>query len=1052
MAPPNYAEVKEVLFNIGGRIVVATMVEQNKKYEAVYNMADFNKMEKLLVTVKMEKDGAQVESKAEYDVKSLQLPSWVEAVGKICHPESFTKEFSGEGGGAYTLTFNYPTNFAWSDVVPGDVGLLGGLDNNLGIEFTASATYRVDETSTFGATIKGQPKILGKEFSLEGGLSGDFDANFAFQRGTGTIKASFAFDLPEKGYSKTFLVYGVPVTAAVDLSGNVEIFVKGSATLNRQLEFEEVTVAPGTTVTGNITISLAAVFGLAKIAATGSPTVTIEIELKYTSGGGTATTWRGEVVVPITVVGSIFWGLGSATLCKETLGPWTFPSAGAVPAAFRPLGEVEGPPSPRFLSASAVAVDGTGRRMSVWTDDTRPEEASPNPDVFFRYNNGTAAPIIGAASPNNEWETDPAVVFMGNGTALACWTANKGDKSLNLLNDILAAQDIACAVWNGTAWGAPVKIIDDAQADGTVSLAYDPTLNKSLAVWVHNADPGKSALNRTAWKLLYSLCDPQANGGAGGFSTAQDVTGTNTGKSDQMPVAGSDGNGNFLLVWARDDDGVFHTELDKVVNGTNVDAKNLDSHIMWSKLGEAGWTEPATLATGGEATRVSPSLAPAPGGSFLAVWSEMDPSKAEGKKRSIRYAVYSGGAWSSPDVVVEGSQFLEEPKAVVDATGKATVLWRGYAAGGKSALFSSTGTMASKISWSDPQQITHDDTVQWQPAAVVGPDNKVITSWNAYDAKTGKAQSGSGLSGGLNVADANPGTAALTDTYAAQAIDSDSDSVYESLNVSVGVNIAAAGSYKVLGDLYAGSKFIGRAEAVRNDLTQGAQTFVLVFPGGVISNRSLDGPYSLKNVVVLDLKDSPVQTAFAAAPTFATQAYQASRFIPGPLQLDQPSYRGTAARAIVTVRDAGANLNPSIRDQLTVQVSSTKNGKGFSVILQETGVATGVFSGSVGFSTLANDLIQRNILVADHDQLTVVYTDARGYPWTESALWRLAEAGIGDLNSDDRIDLTDAVIAIQFMTGRSPGVQINPLGMMDDKGKITIREVIYILQKTAGLR
>jgi hypothetical protein len=304
----------------------------------------------------------------------------------------------------------------------------------------------------------------------------------------------------------------------------------------------------------------------------------------------------------------------------------------------------------------------------------------------------------------------------------------------------------------------------------------------------------------------------------------------------------------------------------------------------------------------------------------------------------------------------------------------------------------------------------------------------------------------------LNVADANPGTAALTDTYAAQAIDSDSDSVYESLNVSVGVNIAAAGSYKVLGDLYAGAKFIGRAEAVRNDLTQGAQTFVLVFPGGVISNRSLDGPYSLKNVVVLDLKDSPVQTAFAAAPTFATQAYQASRFIPGPLQLDQPSYRGTAARAIVTVRDAGANLNPSVKDQLTVQVSSTKNGKGFSVILQETGVDTGVFSGSVGFSTLANDLIQRNILVADHDQLTVVYTDARGYPWTESALWRLAEAGIGDLNSDDRIDLTDAVIAIQFMTGRSPGVQINPLGMMDDKGKITIREVIYILQKTAGLR
>jgi hypothetical protein len=30
--------------------------------------------------------------------------------------------------------------------------------------------------------------------------------------------------------------------------------------------------------------------------------------------------------------------------------------------------------------------------------------------------------------------------------------------------------------------------------------------------------------------------------------------------------------------------------------------------------------------------------------------------------------------------------------------------------------------------------------------------------------------------------------------------------------------------------------------------------------------------------------------------------------------------------------------------------------------------------------------------------------------------------------------------------------EINPLGMIDNRGKITLKEVIYILQKTAGLR
>jgi len=716
--------------------------------------------------------------------------------------------------------------------------------------------------------------------------------------------------------------------------------------------------------------------------------------------------------------------------------------------AVRALEDVQGPPAPRLMSTSAVAVDAAGRRMSVWIDDTRPSEPAPNPDVFFRYNNGTGAPIIGVASPNNEWETDPQAVFMKDGAALACWTANKGDKSLNNLNNILAAQDIACSAWNGTAWSAPVKIIDDGEADGVVSLTYDPTLDKSLAVWVHNAAPDKAAMNRTAWKLMYGIYDPAANQGAGGFTPAQDVTGTNTGKADQMPAVATDGSGNAYLVWARDDDGVFYTEMDKVTNGTNLDAKNLDSHIMWSKLGETGWTAPAALATGGEATRLSPSLAPAPGGSFLAVWEE----KAPGKMRSIKYAVLSGGAWGTPGNVAESSQFMEDPKAVVDAAGKATVIWRGYAAGGKGALFSATGNMAAQITWSEPQQITHDDTIQWQPTAVVGADNKVITSWNAYNAATGAVQSGNGLTGGVNVAAPNPGTAALTNTYSAQTVDADGDQAYESLNVSVGVNIVTAGNYKVLADLYSGANVIAQAELIRNDLATGAQTFVLVFPGGVISNRGLNGPYSLKNVVIMDLKDSAVQTAYAAAPSFSTQAYQASTFIPGPLTMDKTTYQGTATRATITVKDAPANKGATAKDQVIVQAVSTKNSQGFVLTLEETGVDTGVFTGTIGFSTRANDPTNKNILVADHDMLTVIYSDTGGYRWTENAVWRQTSAGLGDLNSDGAIDLADAILAMRLMAGMPTDADINPLGMIDDKGKITIKEVIYILQKAAVIR
>jgi hypothetical protein len=257
-----------------------------------------------------------------------------------------------------------------------------------------------------------------------------------------------------------------------------------------------------------------------------------------------------------------------------------------------------------------------------------------------------------------------------------------------------------------------------------------------------------------------------------------------------------------------------------------------------------------------------------------------------------------------------------------------------------------------------------------------------------------------------------------------------------------------------MADLYAGKDFIAQAELTRTDLAAGDQTFVLVFPGGFISNRGLDGPYSLKNVVVLDLKDSPVQTAFAAAPTFATQTYQASKFVHGTLTLDKTLYEGSAVQAQIAVKNVQANLSQTTKDQIFVRVSSAKNAAGFNVALTEMGVNTGEFVGTVGFSTKAGDAQNGVILVSDHDLLTVVYTDAQGCRWSETALWRQMSGGIGDLNSDGRVDLADAIMAMCLTVRASipAETEINPLGMMDAKGRITMQEAVYILQKTADLR
>lgn len=57
----------------------------------------------------------------------------------------------------------------------------------------------------------------------------------------------------------------------------------------------------------------------------------------------------------------------------------------------------------------------------------------------------------------------------------------------------------------------------------------------------------------------------------------------------------------------------------------------------------------------------------------------------------------------------------------------------------------------------------------------------------------------------------------------------------------------------------------------------------------------------------------------------------------------------------------------------------------------------------------------------------------------------------GDVNADNNIDIADAILALQVLSGRDPaGVYL--IGDVNADNRIGMQEVIYILQKTAGIR
>ena len=123
----------------------------------------------------------------------------------------------------------------------------------------------------------------------------------------------------------------------------------------------------------------------------------------------------------------------------------------------------------------------------------------------------------------------------------------------------------------------------------------------------------------------------------------------------------------------------------------------------------------------------------------------------------------------------------------------------------------------------------------------------------------------------------------------------------------------------------------------------------------------------------LALLNSAVPTASLAGKTVTGgrldvyEAIRRSSF----LDLDRPVY-GPAQTAGITLSSAAANLSSTVADTVTVTVSSTTETTPLSVVLTETGVNTGIFSGSVqlGSGAAAADSI---LQVANGDVITSNY-------------------------------------------------------------------------------
>ncbi len=115
------------------------------------------------------------------------------------------------------------------------------------------------------------------------------------------------------------------------------------------------------------------------------------------------------------------------------------------------------------------------------------------------------------------------------------------------------------------------------------------------------------------------------------------------------------------------------------------------------------------------------------------------------------------------------------------------------------------------------------------------------------------------------------------------------------------------------------------------------------------------------------------------------------------LAFDHETYYGNSAEAYLTARDPAANADPTVREVITVQVSSTSDPTGIAMALREQSPGSSVFKSDtpLRFSQFASNAAQGVIRVANRDVITARYCPRScTTPYVDTATWYQLEVTI----------------------------------------------------------
>ncbi len=341
-------------------------------------------------------------------------------------------------------------------------------------------------------------------------------------------------------------------------------------------------------------------------------------------------------------------------------------------------------------------------------------------DIVYQIHDAGTWSAVGSISNDIDLaDLAPRLGLQPDGTVVAVWTRvelTEAELAAATLDEVLAAQEIYRAEFDGVSWTSPVALTDNTAADGnaTVEFATDGT---GLAMWT--TDPNGTFADGSDNEIAYAIFDGLS------WNTPADLTADAAGDRGVDLAYATDGTA--VAVWVHD-----------------IDAANLLHVPYYATFNGSTWTTPAALPGVQNAEIRSIRVVPLSDGRVVAVWSE-----AQDDGFALRSMVRDSlGAWSAPETIASELALVDGLQLEVNASDTIFALFHGLGLTEEIVSVSKEFGQAG-AAWTSLVPVSNSEASEWMPAGAITEDGDLFV---VYDVVAGTGGGGAKTSSPLGAA------------------------------------------------------------------------------------------------------------------------------------------------------------------------------------------------------------------------------------------------------------------------------------------------------------